>query len=208
MEHTTRAAWIGVLSLTMGMTVVGQTLASSADPAAVDLPAAVIGTPTDLDDLAWAHERFAMAGLDVPKMAIEFHEDDAACEGQRGTVRTDDDGRRVLRICADHGDPGVRRSWRRKTLIHELAHVWEQRTVDDAARAALLELRGLVAWNDRSMPWEERGTEHAAEIITWAVGEQSWRIDVRLADGCNELAEGYELLTSSAAPHLNERSCE
>ena len=34
-----------------------------------------------------------------------------------------------------------------------------------------MDIRGIAAWNDRSFDWKQRGTEQAAEIVTWGLGE-------------------------------------
>jgi len=208
MEHTTRASWAGIIGLAVGLAMAGQVLTGSGVEA-VDRPATVVGTPEDLEDLAWAQERFSSAGLEVPAIDIEFHDDADPCEGNMGTMRTEDDASLLLRVCADHDKPDVRRSWRRRTLVHELAHVWEARNLDDTTRRTFLELRGLTEWNDRSMPWAQRGTEHAAEIITWAIGDPRWRFDARPQSTCAEMSAGYELLTETTAPRLSvEPSCD
>jgi hypothetical protein len=205
MDHTTRASWIGIIGLAVGLTLAGPVVTGTG----VDTSVTVVGTSEDLEDLAWAQARLSAAGLEVPEMDIEFHDDAEPCEGNMGTMRTADDGSPVLRVCADHDKPDVRRSWRRRTLVHELAHAWEARTLEDATRRAFLELRGLTEWNDRSMPWSQRGIEHAAEIITWGIGDPQWRFDARPQSSCAEMAAGYELLTGTTAPRLSlEPSCD
>ena len=33
-------------------------------------------------------------------------------------------------------------------------------------------MRGLTAWNDQGVIWDERGFEHAAETLAWALGHR------------------------------------
>jgi hypothetical protein len=39
--------------------------------------------------------------------------------------------------------------------------------VDGTTKDLSLELRGLETWGDDEYPWEEQGSEQAAEIIAW-----------------------------------------
>jgi hypothetical protein len=58
-----------------------------------------------------------------------------------------------------------------KTMLHELAHAWANLNLSAEEKAAFSSYRG-VRWNDRSDPWRERGTEHAAEILAWALADE------------------------------------
>jgi hypothetical protein len=196
---------MGIIALTVGMAIAGQMSPSRTTP---DVPVQVVGSASDIADLAWAQSRFATAGLDTPEIGIEFHDAPEPCDGNMGTVRTSASGTLILRVCADHPKPSVRQSWRRRTLVHELAHVWEAQHLDGATRDAFMELRGLHEWNNRSLPWAERATEHAAEIITWGIGDPSWRFDARPQSSCDEMAAGYHLLTGSAAPREDIEGCD
>jgi hypothetical protein len=60
----------------------------------------------------------------------------------------------------------------RRTLLHEMAHGWVEATVSADLKARFLRLRQLETWSDHDVGWEERGTEHAAEIISWALDGQ------------------------------------
>lgn len=143
----------------------------------------------------WATNLFHQAGLDLTPIRIIFSDTVEACDGNQGTVRTDESGRRVIRICADHDKPAVRDVWRRRALVHELAHWWEQTTLDETTRKAFMDLRSLTAWNDRTAPWYTRATEHAAEIMTWGLIDFPW-LFVSIPDAsCDDLLTGYRLLT-------------
>jgi hypothetical protein len=43
--------------------------------------------------------------------------------------------------------------------------------VDGETHRRFMELRGITDWNDLNQPWKERGTEQAAEVIAWGLGE-------------------------------------
>jgi hypothetical protein len=148
--------------------------------------------------IEWARDLFADAGLDLPYVDINFEDDLEACEGNQGTVRAQDDGSPIIRICVDHDKPAVRETWRRRALVHELAHVWEAANVDDATREAFMALRGLTEWNDRTDAWYRRGTEHAAEVVTWSLIDFRWGFANLPDNSCNEMLAGYETLTGLA----------
>jgi hypothetical protein len=54
---------------------------------------------------------------------------------------------------------------------------------------------GIVAWNDRSYDWKQRGTEQAAEIVTWGIGDGEVSPLLPEAVDTPTLARLYELLT-------------
>ncbi len=152
-------------------------------------------TPTDRALMDYGKARFTAAGLEYPEgVLVTFHDDGAPCGGQDGRFRHIDGVDRIW-ICKTHENPEIREVWRKRTLIHELAHVWESRTLDDTERAAFLELRELETWNDSSSSWSQRGAEHAAEILTWGLLDEPFRYVLIPDHGCDAFAEGYELLT-------------
>ena len=152
-------------------------------------------TATDRALMDYGKAQFTAAGLEYPEDVVAtFHDDGEACGGQDGRFRHIDGVDRIW-ICKTHENPEIREVWRKRTLIHELAHVWESRTLDDSERAAFLELRGLDTWNDSSHGWSQRGAEHAAEILTWGLLDESFQYVLIPDHGCDAFAEGYELLT-------------
>lgn len=157
--------------------------------------------PESVPEVAWAMGLFERAGLEVPNLSFEFHDELESCGGRRGLFLPAPD--RVL-IC----------SLNRETVLHELAHAWAQQNVVGTARAEFLERRGLTTWDDHAFPWGERGTEHAAEIVTAALAP-----DVRLVRWIDEgdldyllltipdldlaqVGDEYEILTGSPSPYL------
>jgi len=96
------------------------------------------------------------------------------------------------------------------------AHAWLDENLDDTERADFLSLRQLNAWADGG-EWDERGAEHAAEIITWGILDRNisirwiesddggtttttWRL-AKLPDDSDPdgLFEAFELLTGTDA---------
>jgi hypothetical protein len=97
----------------------------------------------------------------------------------------------------------VEDGWRRRTLLHEVAHAWIDQNVDQTTTAAFMELRGTEVWAAWDHAWEDRGTEHAAETLMWGIQDGDYKIDFRLDNvDCDELSAGYEMLTGTTV------SCE
>jgi hypothetical protein len=83
-----------------------------------------------------------------------------------------------------------------------MAHGWVDATISADLKARFLRLRQLETWSDHGVDWEERGTEHAAEIISWALDGQATGTQ-RPSIPRNEpeqLAEAYLLLTGHPLP--------
>jgi len=79
---------------------------------------------------------------------------------------------------------------------------WVDANVSADLEARFLRLRQVETWSDHDFDWEERGTEHAAEIISWALDGQETGVR-RASIPRNEpiqLAEAYELLTGRPLP--------
>lgn len=100
--------------------------------------------------------RFEAQGLALPDVRFKFHSSVMQCGGHLGKYHH---GTGTVTMCSlDKG-----------TMLHELAHAWADITLTEQDRKAFVELRGLSAWNDRSQPWKDRGTEQTAEVIAWAL---------------------------------------
>lgn len=117
----------------------------------------VVGSATQAqsDRLDEALAAFEQAGLDLPETTVRFHPGDDPCGGNLGRFAPRSRGPHEVRVCSDLAF----------VVAHELAHAWVHENVDDEAKAAYLALRGLAVWNDRNVPWNERGTEDAAFVI-------------------------------------------
>ncbi|MDJ0665358.1 MAG: hypothetical protein QNJ75_12475 [Acidimicrobiia bacterium] len=152
----------------------------------------------ETDEIAyeWTHDLFSTAGLEFPRAAVEFHDNEEACGGARGRAYFTDENLTTIVVCATHDNPAVEETWRKRTLLHELSHAWIDQNVIDENLSSFTELRGLEEWSSREVNWEHRATEHAAEILMWGMQDGDYNIDFRI-DGtsCDELSAGYELLT-------------
>jgi hypothetical protein len=140
----------------------------------------------------WAEDRFADAGIGVPSLEIRFHGERAGCDHRLGLY---EDG--VAHICGLYVNDLSRRM-----LLHEMAHGWVESHVSASLEVRFLRLRRLENWDDYQVEWEARGTEHAAEIIGWAVGGQpdgTGMPSIPMNDP-RQLAEAYELLTGQQLP--------
>ena len=126
------------------------------------------------------------------------------CGDRRGFHRAG-----VVTVCALYDNPSVQDAWRRHALLHELAHAWADLHLTDDERQAFVEMRGATTWRDRDAAWEDRATEHAAEIIAWAVADYPLFPHIGLADRtCDSFAAGYEFLTGTQPPHGHPDYCE
>jgi hypothetical protein len=146
---------------------------TSGVPSSVDLEA----TSSDHPMVAWAAERFAAAGLVLPDVTFEFFEDTTACRLRRGLYFPDS---RVVKVCTEDRD----------VVIHELAHAWAEANLTIADKEAFTSRRHLPTWDSHDFDWEQRGTEHAAMIIAWALADESQL--VRWVDERGDL--GFRLL--------------
>jgi len=139
----------------------------------------------------WAFDRFDQAGLELPSVSLSFHNDREACEGHVGYFRPGDPSR--IDICGFNWDRFLVTP--KKTVLHELAHAWADQTLDSETRRRFLDLRGLDIWQDNLAPWEERGFEHAAEIIAWGLMDEDLVLASIGEADTRQLAEAFELLT-------------
>jgi hypothetical protein len=175
-----RVALVGTLVAAMAVCGAGQGVAISG------------GTPDQQGMARWAVGRFSAADIGVPTMGIRFHRDKSGCGERLGLY---EDG--VAHICGVHVNDLSRRM-----LLHEMAHRWVESHVSASLEVRFLRLRQLETWNDHEVEWEGRGTEHAAEIIGWAVGGQpdGTRMPSIPMNDPRQLAEAYELLTGHPLP--------
>jgi hypothetical protein len=178
--------WIGWLAVTA---IVGLTLAMNRVNTETRITG---GTPAQQEMAHWAVGRFTAGELDLPSLEVRFHEDRTGCGGRSGLYRNG-----TADIC------GVHVNWMsRRTLLHEMAHAWVEANVSADLEARFLRLRQLETWADHAVEWEARGTEHAAEIISWVLDGQ--RTGVQQAsiprNDPDELAAAYELLTGHLLP--------
>jgi hypothetical protein len=178
--------WIGRLAVAA---MVALTLAMSN----VDTETRITGGTTAQQGMArWAVGRFEQNALMLPSLEIRFHRSTNGCEGRMGGYSNG-----TADLCGKYVN------WMsRRTLLHEMAHAWVDANVSADLEARFMRLRQLETWDDHRADWEERGTEHAAEIISWALDGQGTGTHRPSIPGNEpiQLAEAYELLTGRPLP--------
>ncbi len=175
-------------------------LLGGAVPAGPALPPSVIEvsaeTPGQAPLAAWAIERFEMAGLELPPVSIEFAAGgDERCGGNPARTYSGD-------------TPTVVMCWdvRPFTLLHELAHVWVARNVPPADREVFMAMRdGVRAWTGPEVPWRDRGSEHAANVIAWGLGDTAIPDPRTLPTDDASMRAAFRHLTGTEPLHEGER---
>lgn len=152
------------------------------------------GTPSQRAMARWAIGRFEAGGLTLPPLDVRFHTARTGCYGRLGYYV---DG--TVDVCGVHVNQMSRR-----TLLHEMAHGWVESNVSPDQRARFLHLRRLRTWNDHGVDWEQRGFEHAAEIMSWALCDQGTGTQLPSVplNSPDQLADAYKLLTGRPLPGL------
>jgi hypothetical protein len=154
------------------------------------------GSQSENDDalLEWAVSRFIGADLDLPAVYVAFHDQKEACAGHPGLFRDQPELR--IDICGFFDFSTAAK----KTLLHELAHAWAHENLSDRDIEEFLVLRGLEIWAGPRAPWELKGSEHAAEIISWALFDRELDL-VTIPDAGPEAIEAsYRILTGRSLP--------
>lgn len=126
--------------------------------------------------------RFEQQGLELPELSFEFRPRAVDCLGHQGLYSRRS---RTLRMC----------SMDKKTMLHELAHAWANHNLSDAEMNEFTRHRGLREWNDPAAPWKERATEHAAEIITWALMDRAVHLRLSVVSEVECRESEFRLLT-------------
>ena len=144
----------------------------------------------------WALHRYRLAGLDgMPSLEVYLHRSHGACNEGIGLYHA---GR--IDLCTKTSSE----PYQRKFALHEMAHAWTESNVEPAILDRFMQVRGIATWNDRSYDWKERGTEQAAEIVTWGVGEGEIApllpetVDVRTLAGLYRLLTDRDPITPAA----------
>jgi hypothetical protein len=141
----------------------------------------------------WALNRFEMAGLGLPPLTIAFHDDKEPCRGHFGYFRASKTAQ--IDICGFNWDRFLVTP--KRTILHELGHAYAHK-VDEESRRSFVGFMGLEVWDDDRVPWEEQGSEHAAETIAWALMDEEIVLTSIGDPDSQTLAVAFELLTSSA----------
>jgi hypothetical protein len=187
MDTTTRT-WIRRTAAALAIAAATMTLGATRAAPAAPRPITYLGADAN-DEAAvdWALHRFRDAGLrELPPLEVHLHASRDACNGGLGLYSMN----RIDLCTKDSSEP-----YARKYALHEIAHAWTEANVMPAVLERFMEARGVEAWNDKRFPWKERGTEQAAEIVTWGLGEGEISPLLPEPLGTQALAELYELLT-------------
>jgi hypothetical protein len=150
----------------------------------------IYGATAEQIDLGrWAVRRFEAAKLEAPPVEIDFHGDAAGCGGHLGFAKA-----REVDVCTTLVNAMARRN-----LLHEMSHIWLDMNADASVRERFLELRGLREWNASTDPWQERGYEQGAEIISWAIGDRIFGAQIPSNDPV-QIGAAFEVLTGVGMP--------
>jgi hypothetical protein len=151
----------------------------------------------------WGLDRFEAAGLPEPRIATVTFEPSRSCGDLSGRVVQENGSRHLFLCLHDHelcpvdeacAVPGLNS---RLGALHELGHAWLLDQADQATRSSLLEASGLTTWSNLSVPWQERGSEYAAEVLAWGLLDERIPM-VRIGNPeCSELTEAFEILTGT-----------
>jgi hypothetical protein len=144
--------------------------------------------------LRWASSRFTGADLDLPAVYVAFHDQKEACAGHPGLFRDQPELR--IDICGFFDFSTAAK----KTMLHELAHAWAHENLSDDDIEEFLILRGLEIWAGPLAPWELRGSEHAAEIISWALFDRELDLVTIPNAGPEAIEASYRILTGRSLP--------
>jgi hypothetical protein len=138
-----------------------------------------------------AIDRYDTLPQALPALRIYVHDTDEPCNGNnnQGLYNKGGDQYRID-LC----------STSIKVLTHELAHAWEYHNINDATRAAYVELAGLRVWNDKDVAHPARGVEQVAWLITWGLDDQP--IQAMLLGHYAEDLDRFELLTGTPSPRI------
>lgn len=174
------------VALTAGALLIG---APAAPASTANL---VSGTPAQHEMADWAVDRFSAAGLDLPDLEINFAgRDQSECGGS------------PARVYLDHEPVEVRICWNSEMmLLHELAHVWEAHAVPQDRHEPFMAMReGVKSWAGLDDSWEERGREHAANVIAWGLLEDPYPISRTYPNDSESLTAAFRFITGADPLH-------
>jgi len=171
-----------VLSLSIGSP-------TASAPASVHEPAITFvgeATPQAREMIAWAVDRFAAAGLQLPDLQIAFP---TYCSGKRALYHSSG---------PVHGVDFCRIA--KRTILHEFAHAWDD-TSGAVDRPAFMELRGVTVWfGGIDTPSDDQGAEHLAEIVSWGLMDGGSTIPLIPNNSTDEMTAAFEMVTGRV-PH-------
>ena len=176
------------IALFLCLVVAAAVLGSQRPAPPAQRPLSIHGaTATEERAIDWSIRRYREAGLDgMPNLDVYLHRSHTGCNGGIGLYHT---GR--IDLCSKASSE----PYQRKFALHEMAHGWIAANVSGTVLDRFMDIREIAAWNDRSFDWKDRGTEQAAEIITWGLGEGEIAPLLPEATDAPALSRLYELLT-------------
>jgi hypothetical protein len=148
----------------------------------------------EADIITWAAGRFELAGLALPVVEVSFSTDAADCGGHEGLYRRRD-GAHLVTVCTPDDHPTAD-DYRRRTLIHELAHAWDQSSLNSADRDGLLPVLNVEDWYEADARGE-RGIERLAETFVFGLLDEPRRVLLIAAD-CADVYADFVGITGSA----------
>lgn len=165
---------------------------------AIALAAVLLTQPSGLGEhvdpaaelLTWARTRYEQAGLSVPEVSVDVHDDRTGCRGHVA-VFIATEPLPEIHLCFDDDAPPL---LRQRVALHELAHAWVHQHVSDEDIRTFLEIRDLEHWHDPA-PWYQQGTEHAAEIMAWGLLETDLDVLTIAPDDRASLRAAFRFLT-------------
>ncbi|MFQ5555044.1 MAG: hypothetical protein ACE5GC_06710 [Acidimicrobiia bacterium] len=135
-----------------------------------------------------ALSRFSEAGLALPRIEFWMHDTTAGCVSNDGGLRAgyliNRNGWTIFQCGTEF------------TLLHELAHVWDNHELADDERDAFLSVRKADAWS--GVKWNRAGGEHLADVVAWGLTGGAVRPSRTLPNDDASLAAAYELALTFA----------
>lgn len=173
------------------------------DPVVVgDVSIAVRNGTADLNRLvAWALGRFDAAGLTPPTItSVTFTLYSERCDDFRAYWHATPEGDELTYCfdedlaCRDDTCAGFTPAGR-AAVLHELAHAWMHATLDEDVERRFADHVRLEVWDDRTVAWDRRAVEHAAETISWGLMDREVRMLMIGNPDPEHLAAGFRILT-------------
>ena len=163
-------------------------------------------TDAQAELVAWAIRRFVAAGIPAPPVTHVTFPPTEACERGFSGMSYHSETEGHIDVCtppeALAATADVAPLTARRTILHELAHLWMIANTDDGQRAEFMDHLGLEAWS--GVEWGSSGSEAAAEILMWGVIDD--HVTVRIPGAtCDDRMTAFELLTGTTPPM---RSCD
>ena len=147
-------------------------------------PAPQTLTPYQQTMQTWALDRLHQAHLQLPPVDIHYHSDLEPCDGYPGYFAGTENGWSIG-ICTPA--PFV--------LLHELGHAWAAHNLTHTDEEAFRQTRGLPAWIDPTIPWNQRASEHVADLIAWGLSTRHNNPPTFANETYDQLARAFQALT-------------